>query len=113
MVIDLIFTPLGVATELPQKRMVELQGPLDHIPLLSKIHIRPSKLEVTRITIPKESDEKDAFLGDLYRLVRGISALPIESQDKVEERVNTFASAFSTTWETNTMEVVIKSCSKR
>jgi hypothetical protein len=112
MVIDLIFTPLGVATELPQRRMIELQGPLDHIPLLGKICIRPSKLEVTRITIPKESDEEDAFLGDLCRLIRSVSALPIVSQDGVEERVNAFASAFSAAWETNTVEVVIKSRSK-
>jgi endonuclease/exonuclease/phosphatase family metal-dependent hydrolase len=111
-VIDLIFTPPGVATELPQRRMVELQGLSDHIPLLGRIRIRPSKLEVTRITIPKESDEEDAFLGDLYRLVRSISALPIVSQAGVEERANAFASAFSTAWETNAVEVVIKSRSK-
>jgi hypothetical protein len=76
--------------------MVELQGLLDHIPLLSKIRIRPSKLEVTRITIPKESDEEDAFLGDLFRLVRSVSALPVKSQDGVEKRANAFALAFST-----------------
>jgi hypothetical protein len=69
MVIDLVFTPPGVATELPQRRMIELQGPSDHIPLLGKIRIRPSRMEVSRITIPKESDEEDAFLGDLFRLV--------------------------------------------
>jgi endonuclease/exonuclease/phosphatase family metal-dependent hydrolase len=79
MVIDLIFTPPGVATELPQRRMVELQGLSDHIPLLSKIRIRPSKLEVTRVTIPKESDEEDAFMGDLYKLVRSVLVLPIVS----------------------------------
>jgi hypothetical protein len=112
MVIDLIFTPPGVAIELPQRRMTELQGLSDYIPLLSKIRIRPSKLEVTRITIPKESDEEDAFLGDLFRLVRGILALPIESQDRVEERADTLALAFSTAWETNAVEVVIKSHSK-
>jgi hypothetical protein len=112
MVIDLIFTPPGVVIELPQRRMVELQGPLDHIPLLSKIRIRPSKLEVTRITIPKESDEEDAFLGDLYRLMRSVLALPIVSQNGVEERANIFALAFSTAWETNVVEVVIKSHSK-
>jgi hypothetical protein len=67
---------------------------------------------VTRITIPKESDEEDAFLGDLYRLVRSILALPIVSQDGVEERANAFALAFSTAWETNAVEVVIKSRSK-
>jgi hypothetical protein len=111
-VINLVFTPPGVATELPQRRMIELQGPLDHIPLLSKIRIRPSRMEVSRITIPKESDEEDAFLGDLFRLVRSVSALPIESQDGVEERANAFASAFSTAWETNVVEVVIKSRSK-
>jgi hypothetical protein len=108
----LIFTPPGVATELPQRRMIKLQGLLDHIPLLSKIHIRPSKLETTRITIPKKSDEEDAFMGDLYRLMRSVSVLPIMSQDRVEERVNAFASAFSTAWETNMVEVVIKSRSK-
>jgi hypothetical protein len=112
MVINLIFTLPGVVTELPQRRMVELQGLLDHIPLLGKIRIRPSKLEVIRITIPKESDEEDAFMGDLYRLVRNIPALPIMSQDGVEERANAFASAFSTAWESNVVEVVIKSCSK-
>jgi hypothetical protein len=37
MVIDLIFTPPGIANELPQRRMVKLQGLLDHIPLLGKI----------------------------------------------------------------------------
>jgi hypothetical protein len=111
-VIDLMFMPPGVASELPQIRLVELQGLSDHIPLLGKIHIRPSKLEVTRITIPKESDEEDAFLGDLYRLVRSVPTLPIESVDGVEERANAFASAFSTAWETNVVEVVIKSCSK-
>jgi hypothetical protein len=67
---------------------------------------------VTRITISKESDEEDAFLGDLYRLVRSVLALPIMSQDRVEERANAFTSAFSTTWETNAVEVVIKSHSK-
>jgi hypothetical protein len=112
MVIDLIFTPPGVAIELPQRRIVELQGPSDHIPLLGKIRIRPSRLEVSRTTIPKESDEEDTFLGDLFRLVRSVSALPIESQDGVEERANAFASAFSTAWETNAVEVVIKSRSK-
>jgi hypothetical protein len=96
MVIDLIFTPPGVVTELPQRRMVKLQGPSDHIPLLGKICIRPSKLEVSRITIPKESDEEDAFLGDLHRLIRNVSALLIVSQDGVKERANAFASAFST-----------------
>jgi hypothetical protein len=111
-VIDLIFTPPGVATELPQRRMVELQGLSDHVPLLGKVHIRPLKFKVTRITIPKESDEEDTFLGDLYRLMRSVSALPIRSQDRVEERANALASAFSTTWETNTVEVVIKSRSK-
>jgi hypothetical protein len=111
-VINLIFTPPGVATELPQRRMVELQGPLDHIPLLGKICIRPSKLEVSRMTIPKESDEEDAFMGDLCRLVRSVSALPIMSQDGVKERANAFALAFSTAWETNVVEVVIKSHSK-
>jgi hypothetical protein len=85
---------------------------LDHIPLLGKIHIRPSKLEVSRITIPKESDEEDAFLGDLCRLVRSVPVLPIMSQDGVEEKANAFASAFSTAWETNAVEVVIKSHSK-
>jgi predicted transposase YbfD/YdcC len=112
MVIDLIFTPPGVAIELPQRRMVELQGLSDHIPLLGKTCIRPLKLEVTRITIPKESDEEDAFLGDLFRLVRSVSVLPIMSQDGVEERANAFASVFSTAWETNVVEVVIKSYSK-
>jgi hypothetical protein len=112
MVIDLIFTPPGVVTELRQRRMVELQGPSDHIPLLSKICIRPLKLEVTRITIPKESDEEDAFLGDLYRLMRSVPMLPIVSQIGVEERANAFTSAFSTAWETNVVEVVIKSHSK-
>jgi hypothetical protein len=111
-VIDLIFTPPGVVTELPQRRMVKLQGLLDHIPLLSKIRIRPSKLEVSRITILKESNEEDAFMGDLFRLVRSVSALPIESQNGVEERANIFALAFSTAWETNVVEVVIKSHSK-
>jgi hypothetical protein len=48
-VINLIFTPPGVASELPQRRMVKLQGPLDHIPLLGKIRIKPSKLEVSRV----------------------------------------------------------------
>jgi hypothetical protein len=67
---------------------------------------------VTRITIPKESDEEDAFLGDLYRLMRSVSVLPIMSQDGIEERVNAFASAFSTAWEINVVEVAIKSCSK-
>jgi hypothetical protein len=67
---------------------------------------------VTRITIPKESDEEDAFLGDLYRLVRSVLALPIMLRDRVKERANAFASAFSTAWETNMVEVVIKSCSK-
>jgi hypothetical protein len=51
-------------------------------------------------------------MGDLYRLMRGVPTLPIESTDGVEERANTFASAFSATWETNMVEVVIKSCSK-
>jgi hypothetical protein len=37
MVIDLIFTSPGVAVELPQRRLVELQGLLDHIPLLGRI----------------------------------------------------------------------------
>jgi hypothetical protein len=36
-VIDLIFTPPGMANKLPQRRMVKLQGPSDHIPLLGKI----------------------------------------------------------------------------
>jgi hypothetical protein len=112
MVIDLIFTSPGVVMELPQRRLVKLQGPSDHIPLLGKIRIRPSRLEVTRISIPKELDEEDAFLGDLYRLMRGISALPIVSQDRVKERANAFALAFSTAWETNVVEVVIKSHSK-
>jgi hypothetical protein len=67
---------------------------------------------VTRITIPKESNKEEAFLGDLYRLVRSVLALPIMSQDRVEERANAFTSAFSTTWETNAVEVVIKSHSK-
>jgi endonuclease/exonuclease/phosphatase family metal-dependent hydrolase len=89
-VIDLIFTPPEVATELLQRRMVELQGPSDHIPLLSKIHIRPSRLEVTRISIPKEFNEEDAFLGDLFRLVRSVPMLPIVSQNRVEERANAF-----------------------
>jgi hypothetical protein len=111
-VINLIFTPPGVAIELPQRRMVKLQGPSDHIPLLGKICIRPSRVEVSRITIPKDSDEEDAFLGDLFRLVRSVSELPIESQNGVEERASAFASAFSTAWETNMVEVVIKSCSK-
>jgi hypothetical protein len=92
--------------------MVKLQGPSDHIPLLGKIRIRPARLEVTRVTIPKESDKEDAFLGNLFRLVRSVSALPIESQDGVEERANAFAFAFSTAWETNAVEVVIKSRSK-
>jgi hypothetical protein len=48
----------------------------------------------------------------MYRLVRGVLALPIESQDGVKERVNAFASAFFTAWETNAVEVVIKSRSK-
>jgi hypothetical protein len=112
MVINLIFTPPGVATELPQRRMIKLQGPLDHILLLGKIRIRPSKLEVSRITIQKESNEENAFMGDLFRLVRSVPALPIESRDGVEERANAFASAFSTAWETNVVEVVIKSRSK-
>jgi hypothetical protein len=111
-VIDLIFTPPGVATELPQRRLIKLQGLSDHIPLLGKIHIRPLKLEVTRITIPKESDEEDAFIGDLYRLVRSVLVLPIMSQNGVKERANAFALAFSTAWETNAVEVVIKSRSK-
>jgi hypothetical protein len=51
-------------------------------------------------------------MGDLYRLMRGVSALPIGSKDRVKERVNTFALAFSTAWETNAVEVVIKSRSK-
>jgi hypothetical protein len=112
MVIDLIFTPPRVVMELPQQRIIELQGLLDHIPLLGKICIRPSKLEVTRVTVPKESDEEDAFLGDLFRLMRSILVLPIMSQDGVEERVNAFTSVFSAVWETNAVEVVIKSCSK-
>jgi hypothetical protein len=111
-VIDLIFTPPGVAIELPQRRLVELQGPSDHIPLLSKICIRPSRLEATRITIQKESDEEDAFLGDLYRLMRGVSALPIRSKDRVKERANALALAFSTAWDSNVVEMVIKSHSK-
>jgi hypothetical protein len=65
-----------------------------------------------RITIPKESDEEDAFMGDLYRLMRGVSVLPIESSDRVEERAKAFTLAFSTAWETNVVKVVIKSCSK-
>jgi endonuclease/exonuclease/phosphatase family metal-dependent hydrolase len=85
MVIDLVFTPPGVAIELPQRRMIELQGPSDHIPLLGKIRIRPSRMEVSRITIPKESNEEDAFLGDLFRLVRSVLAIPIELQDGVKE----------------------------
>jgi endonuclease/exonuclease/phosphatase family metal-dependent hydrolase len=48
-VIDLIFTPPGVAIELPQRRMVKLQGPSDHIPLLGKIRIRPSRVEVSQL----------------------------------------------------------------
>jgi hypothetical protein len=111
-VINLIFTPPRVVTELPQRRLVKLQGLSDYIPLLGKIHIRPSRLEVTRITIPKELDKEDTFMGDLYRLMRGVSALPIKSTDGVEERANTFASAFSTACETNMVEVVIKNCSK-
>jgi hypothetical protein len=67
---------------------------------------------VTRITIPKKSDEEDAFMGDLYRLMRSVLALPVMSQDGVEERANAFVLAFSTTWETNAVEVVIKSCFK-
>jgi hypothetical protein len=87
-------------------------GAVHHIPLLGKIRIRLSKLEVSRITIPKESDEEDTFLGDLFRLVRSIPTLPIETQNRVKERANAFALAFSTAWETNTVEVVIKSRSK-
>jgi hypothetical protein len=57
-------------------------------------------------------DEEDTFMGDLYRLMRGVSTHPIELPDGVEERANAFALAFSTAWETNMVEVVIKSHSK-
>jgi hypothetical protein len=76
------------------------------------IHLILDLSETLSLPLRTRLPSYNAFMGDLYRLMKGVSALPIESPDRVEERANAFASAFSTTWETNVVEVVIKSHSK-
>jgi len=102
-VIDLVFVKTSESLIKPD-RMMEWQGPSDHIPLASKIPL-PSELEeFVRVSIKKGSDVETQFVDQLIRGIGGIRLEEPETFAEVDTMAQAVADVFSKAWSDNATE---------
>jgi len=102
-VIDLVFIKASESLVQP-RRLLEWQGPSDHIPLASKFSL-PSELEdFKRVSIAKGSDAETQFVEQLIGGIRGIRLETPTSIAEVDVMAQAVADVFSKAWSDNATE---------
>jgi len=101
-VIDLVFIKASESLVQP-RRLLEWQGPSDHIPLASKFSL-PSELEdFKRVFIAKGSDAETQFVEQLIRGIQGIRLETPTTIAEVDAMAQAVADVFSKAWLGQTM----------
>jgi len=102
-VIDLVFIKASESLVQP-RRLVEWQGPSDHIPLASKFSL-PSELEdFKRVSIAKGSDVETQFVEQLIGGIQGIRLETPTTIAEVDAMAQAVADVFSKAWSDNATE---------
>ncbi|KAJ3570512.1 hypothetical protein NP233_g4352 [Leucocoprinus birnbaumii] len=111
-VIDLVWTqPQPDAINLPRLEHDD-RGTSDHMPISILLSIVEADICITRMVVPKGSDEEKAFLGDILLGLGLVDMTGLDSDNKIEAVAHTVAEVFSGTWQRHAKEVVITNCSK-
>src|SRR6188768_2871233 len=99
-VIDLVFVKTSASLVQP-RRILDWQGPSDHIPLGSRFSLPSDLEEFKRVSIAKGSDAETLFVEQLISGVKGIHADKPTTIAEVDAMAQAVADVFSTAWSNN------------
>ena len=90
-VIDLIFLHSGLS-EL-NNHMIHLDWRLtsDHAPLTVTISIEEEFVQTAKLSLPKKSDEKKAFVKEVSSIIKFLNTLNLLNQESLELAINLLA----------------------
>ncbi|PPR06529.1 hypothetical protein CVT26_000452, partial [Gymnopilus dilepis] len=103
-VIDLIFVHPQAALSSNVRRLTNLRGPSDHVPLGSSVPLGTATRTGMPISLPDENVEQ--FLSDITDSIKAINVALLEpdTPDQVDALAKAIASAFRSAWEDHARE---------
>ncbi|PPR03570.1 hypothetical protein CVT26_006106, partial [Gymnopilus dilepis] len=104
-VIDLVFVHPGAALSSNVRRLTDLRGPSDHVPLGTLVPVGTASRTALPVKLPDDSVEQ--FLSDVSDAIKAIdvAVLAPTTPDQVEALAQAIASAFRGAWDTHAREV--------
>ena len=107
-VIDLVFVHPDAALPSNVRRLTDLRGPSDHVPLGTSVPVGTASRTALPVKLPDDSVEQ--FLSDVSEAIKAIDVamLAPTTPDQVEALAQSIASAFRSAWDTHAAKSFIR-----
>lgn len=76
----------------------ELQKLLDHVPLIIEVGIREINIDISILSIKKNSKEEKNFIKSLMQGVENLDVFSIRGREDLQNMVNQLAAIFDDAW---------------
>jgi len=85
----------------------------DHAPLTVIIFIEEEFVQTAKLSLPKKSDEEEAFIKEVSSIIKSLDTLNLSSQESLEQVVNLLVARIKQAWNANARKVNIMKHSKK